>query len=110
MELHIGYTIKQVMIQKQMAQFELAEKIGMHVGSISRIFNQSTMQTDLLKKFCIILQYDFFAHFTTELKLETEEVKASTCEKLLTEKTIELESLKKEMTYINEINDLLRKK
>ena len=125
-ELHLGSIIKKVIQEKKYPVTRLAEEMKLHITTVSRFYGQETMQTSQLKLISQFLNHDFFADFSASLNLKLEnvketkaevDVKNSECEKLLAEKTLELakkteeiEFLKKEMGYLKEINDLLRKK
>ncbi len=111
MSIHIGNLIRQVVNEKRISVTDLAANVKLHIGSISRIYSYPSMQLDSLKKFSIALQYDFFEHYSKELNFKKEETNSqSDSEKLIESKNIEIESLKKEILYLKQINELLMKK
>ncbi len=110
MEIHIGNIIRKVVYDRRIRMGDLAQKMGMHQGSISRVLDSAAMQTTMVKKFCVVLDYDFFAHYSEELKVTKKETEKSECEKLLEENKNELEKVKLENVYLKEINELLKKK
>lgn len=116
MAIHIGSIVRKVLYDKRVKPGDLAKRIGVHIGSISRILGYGEMNTGLLKKLSVALGYDFFGHYSDELKLgrgEKEVVTAkemTSCEKLLEDCVRENEGLKKEVAYLKEINGLLGKK
>lgn len=111
METHIGSKIKEVVKERQYSVGNLATTLGLHIGSISRIYAYKSIQTDQLKKISIYLKYDFFALYSTELDIKKVVVDTtSATEKLLFKSEEEVAALKKEIVYLKEINELLRKK
>ena len=69
------------------------------------------MQLYMLKRFSLALNHDFFADYSQSLDIKKKETKStSESDKLLEEKNTEIESLKKEIAYLKQINDLLMKK
>lgn len=125
-ELHIGGIIKKVMTEKNYGETRLANEMHLHVTSISRFYRQESMQISQLKLISEIVNYDFFAECSARLSLKNGDamaikvdagVKQTECEKLLAEKILELEKkeqemefLKKELGYVKEINELLKRK
>jgi len=115
-DVHIGNEIRRYVWKYKPSITMLAEALGLHIGSISRIYRQASIQTSQLKTISEHLNYDFFAVYSASLSLKKvesiapEEVKKTECEKLLEEKIAEVEALKKEMAYVKEINELLRRK
>jgi DNA-binding Xre family transcriptional regulator len=109
MSIHIGSVINKVMEDKKVVRKDLAARLGMHSGSISRVLKYPDFSTTLLRKFCVALDYDFFKHYSDDLKLPSAERDKTSCEKLLDESTKEKERLEKEVGYLKEINALLKK-
>ena len=115
MAVYIGNIIRKVMADKKVSVNFLAEHLGMHTGSVSRLYSYPSVQTEMLQKISVALDYDFFAVYSRELNIKKEEevvmvVEAPAkidYEKLLKEKIAELEALKKENAYLKEINGLL---
>ena len=98
MEIYIGNVIKKVIAEKKSSASFLADKIEMATSSVNRLYNYKSVQTELLTKISIALDYDFFAVYSENLNIKKEEVKVvSESEKLLEAKTAELEELKKIM-------------
>jgi len=116
MGIHIGSIVRKVMDDKRVKSGELAKRLGMHIGSMSRIMAMEEMNTSLLKKLCVALGYDFFAHYSEELKLPGAEKDASIplgatdCEKLLEACKRDVMIQKQENVYLKEINELLKNK
>lgn len=111
MEIHIGKEVKKVMWDKKYSATNLAKALGLHLGSISRIYAYKSMQTEMLKKICIYLEHDFFALYTIDLNFKKEVIDTtSETEKSLAESKKEVEEQKKEISYLKEINQFLRKK
>lgn len=104
MSVQIGSIIKKVMEEKRVTPSELAARLGVHPGSISRIFNYKHMHSSLLQKLSQALGHDFFKYFTQDIRVER-----SAAEKQIDEMRKEIEALRKENGYLKQINELLNK-
>jgi transcriptional regulator with XRE-family HTH domain len=102
MSVQIGSVIKKVMEDKRVSPSELASRLGVHPGSISRIFNYKHMHSSLLQKLSQALGHDFFKYFTQDIRVERPEA-----EKRMEEIKTEMELLRKENGYLKQINELL---
>jgi transcriptional regulator with XRE-family HTH domain len=102
MSVQIGSVIKKVMEDKRVSPSELASRLGVHPGSISRIFNYKHMHSSLLQKLSQALGHDFFKYFTQDIRVERPEA-----EKQVEEIKKEMELLRKENGYLKQINELL---
>ncbi|MBI4946658.1 MAG: helix-turn-helix domain-containing protein [Bacteroidetes bacterium] len=102
MSVQIGNIIKKVMEDKRVSPSELASRLGVHPGSISRIFNYKHMHSSLLQKISQALGHDFFKYFTQDIRVERSEV-----EKQMEEMKKQMELLRKENGYLKQINELL---
>ena len=105
MPVQIGSIIKKVMEEKKVSSTELASRLGIHPGSISRIFNYRHIHSSLLQKFSQALGHDFFKYFTQDIRVERPET-----DKQLDEMRKEIEQLRKENGYLKQINELLTTK
>ena len=115
MEIHIGSIIKRVVTDKRILMQDFAEQINIPAGSLSRLFRKQAIPSDLLYKISDVLKYDFFAIYSGHLNIKKVEVTPLESEKILTEKmladkNVECEGLKKEIFYLTQINNLLMKK
>ncbi len=104
MSVQIGNIIKKVMEEKRVSPSELAARLGVHPGSISRIFNYKHMHSSLLQKLSQALGHDFFKYFTQDIKVER-----PAADKQIDELRKEMEVLRKENGYLKQINELLNK-
>ena len=104
MPVQIGIVIKKVMEDKKISSSELALRLAIHPGSISRIFNYKHMHSSLLQKLSQALGHDFFKYFSQDIKVER-----PIAEKQLEELKKEMDLLRKENGYLKQINDLLSK-
>lgn len=105
MSVQIGALIKKVMEEKKVSSSELASRLGMHPGSVSRILKYRHMHSSLLQKISQALGHDFFKYFTQDIRVERPGY-----EKELEQLRKEIESLKKENGYLRQINELLVQK
>lgn len=104
MSVQIGNIIKKVMEEKRVSPSELASRLAVHPGSISRIFNYKHMHSSLLQKISQALGHDFFKYFTQDIKVER-----PASEKQMDELRKEIDVLRKENGYLKQINELLNK-
>ena len=104
MPIQIGSVIKKVMEDKKVSSTELASRLGVHPGSISRIFNYRHMHSSLLQKLSQALGHDFFKYFTQDIRVERPAL-----DKQIDELKKEIDALRKENGYLKQINDLLNK-
>lgn len=104
MPIQIGTIIKKVMEEKRVSSTELASRLGVHPGSISRIFNYKHMHSSLLQKISQVLGHDFFKYFTQDIRVER-----SDAEKQMEQIRKEMDQLRKENGYLKQINELLTK-
>ena len=104
MAVQIGNIIKKVMEEKRVSASELAGRLGVHPGSISRIFNYKHMHSSLLQKLSQALGHDFFKYFTQDIRVER-----PASDKQIDELRKQIEDLRKENGYLKQINELLTK-
>lgn len=107
MGVNVGQLVKQVMIEKRMKVGDLAKKVGYHIGSMSRVFGYEHISTSLLVRISVAMEYDFFSHFSEDLKMAGKEKEKSDGEKMLEECKKENEVLKNEVGYLKRINELM---
>ncbi len=125
MEIHIGKLIKNRLQETGMTKSEFARRINKTSQNVYDIFERTTIDTGLLLKISIILEYNFFERYsltlnnnlleltslenTAETALPTKEMKAALqlLFQQLNEQKIEINALKKEIAYLMEINGLL---
>ena len=114
MDIHIGREIRKKVYEGPFIIGELALILEMHESSVSRMFSYPSVKTDFLQKMSGILKYDFFEIYSKELNFKKESepvvVVSSDCERLLAEKTLENELLKKEVAYQKEIIAFMMRK
>ena len=104
MPVQIGNVIRKVMEDKKVSSSELASRLGVHPGSISRIFNYKHMHSSLLAKLSQALGHDFFKYFSQDIRVERSEV-----DKQMEQTRKEMDALRKENGYLKQINELLTK-
>jgi DNA-binding Xre family transcriptional regulator len=62
-EIHIGLKIHKTIKESMRTIKWLANEMGYTERGIYKIFNQKTIDTDKLKRFCIILKFNFFIYY-----------------------------------------------
>lgn len=65
--MHIGKRIKQVMDKQGRSASWLADNIHCERSNVYYIYRRSTIDTELLKKICTILNYDFFKELSEDV-------------------------------------------
>jgi len=119
------------MNREEVSPAVLAHALGIHAGSVSRMYGNASMQTKQLQIISETLEHDFFAVYSSILNFKKPEtiiqnptvlVEKSECEKQLEQKNLEIEALKKEIetlkmdeikkenAFLRQINELLKKK
>lgn len=70
--IHIGSQIKKRVLEKDIKLKDLMMSFRCSNQKIIRMFNSSFLKTDLLMKWSLILDYDFFNFYTQEFLLRKE--------------------------------------
>ena len=58
--MHIGQKIREVMKQKRMTAVAVSNKVGCERTNLYNIFERKDINTQLLQKLSVVLNYDFF--------------------------------------------------
>lgn len=66
--MDIGKRVKEVMHYKGLTASWLAEQIPCERSNVYNIFRRNAMNVDLLRRLCVILEYDFFRDLSEELQ------------------------------------------
>lgn len=119
--IHIGSKIKEIVKQRGITTVEFAEHINYSRRNVYSIFKKESIDTDLLVRISEFLEYNFFEEYTSYVKaIYNIEDKTSLVNEswdnmmeYKKENTLykkQVEELSKEVSYLKEINALLRKK
>ncbi len=65
--LHIGSIIKQKMIEQNRTVVWLAQQLSCGRANVYKIFDKHSIDTEVLKKLSIILNFDFFKLYSEEI-------------------------------------------
>ena len=110
MVLHIGKKIKDRADQLRIGPTELAEKISTSKQNIYSIFNRISLDTEILSKISIALEYDFFALYSEHKNIQAF---GSGNDLLCTEKIRKVcrtcTNLEKDLKHLNEKCNLLNR-
>jgi DNA-binding Xre family transcriptional regulator len=120
MTFHIGSRIKEVLERRGLSKVGLSRKLNMTATNVHKIFKRATIDTGLLAKLSVELEYDFFQHYrpaAAESVVKEQEVEyisnkdtnTSQCLKAIEHLTLKLEMAQKEIDYLKKINTLLEK-
>ena len=64
--MHLGQRIKEIMEQKNRSVIWVARQISCERTNVYNIFAREDISTSLLRKFCIILEHDFFKELSAD--------------------------------------------
>ena len=62
--MHIGRLIKNRIAEKNMTIVAFAEQLHCTRVNVYKIFNKNSIDTDMLVRISLILEYDFFQHYS----------------------------------------------
>lgn len=68
--LHIGMLIEQKVHEQGRSVQWLAGRLSCHRTNVYDIFHRPTIDSMLLQRLCLILQYDFFSDLSVEVRKE----------------------------------------
>jgi plasmid maintenance system antidote protein VapI len=68
---HIGLLIREKLKENGQSVTWLARKLCYERNNIYRIFKKKTIDTELLAKISILLNYDFFSHLSIRINDDT---------------------------------------
>ncbi|HEY0679630.1 MAG TPA: hypothetical protein VGD17_15200 [Chitinophagaceae bacterium] len=71
MSIHIGQLIKEKVTEKRLSQEALGKMINTTKQNVGNIYKRRSIDTQLLLKLCIVLEYNFFEAFYSEEPLKT---------------------------------------
>lgn len=112
-EVHIGQLIAQQFEQSGLSKAAFAKRINKTSQNIYSIFKRKSIDTHLLLAISEVLNHDFFQYFYTLSNNNVLHEPPATYNKVNTELTnckAENKRLQTEITYLKEINTLLKKK
>ncbi len=67
MAIHIGQLIRQKMEERGMTVSALSRNYGCSRVNMYKIFDKASIDTAMLLRFSLLLNYDFFQHYCNEL-------------------------------------------
>jgi transcriptional regulator with XRE-family HTH domain len=102
-KLHIGKEIEKQIKLNGISKSEFARRIAKSRQNVEDILKRESIDSALLYKISSVLKFDFFEPYSNSLGINKPE------DSTTTNKDKELESLKKEISYLEEINTLLKK-
>lgn len=114
-ELHIGKIIRQHLEEKGMTKSEFSRRIETSPQNIYGIFRRKSIDTDLLRKISIVLEFDFFTYYSGSVLSRTTNIPADlrTMQEVVSENENlikDVQRLTNENTYLREIYELNKKK
>ncbi len=108
--LHLGNIIKEICLQKDIKIIELARGIGTSKQNVVGIFKRKSIDSDLIYKISVFVNYNFFKHYVIPNDESfTENTKIRKLNITITNLETELEEAQKEIKYLREITNLQRK-
>lgn len=79
--IHIGQLIKEQVKRKRIRVSQLSEKLNVSEPNVYKIYLRSSIDTALLEKISIALDYNFFELYAKRFTLETNDSRLVQCEK-----------------------------
>ena len=73
MSIHIGKEIEKKTRERGMTVVGLSRELGCHRTNVYRVFDSPTVDTGLLSRLSIILNYDFFKLYSEDIAYKIEE-------------------------------------
>lgn len=67
MSIHIGNEIEKKMKERRMTVVGLSRQLGCHRTNMYRIFDTPTIDSGVLARLSIILQFDFFKFYSDDI-------------------------------------------
>lgn len=64
--MHIGQRIKEIMAERRVSVIWVSKQIGCERTNVYNIFEREGINTELLQKFCLILDHDFFKELSKD--------------------------------------------
>ena len=111
MAVFIGKLIKEITEGRGISKTELGRRLNMSPTNVHKIFKRETIDTGLLQKISIVLEYDFFTHYTSSGKSYSDNVESFN---LVSENEAvykkELDLCKEKISMLEKINSLLEDK
>ena len=71
MSIHIGQIIKERVTEKRLSQEALGKMINTTKQNVGNIYKRRSIDTQLLLKLCVVLEYNFFEVYYNEEPLKT---------------------------------------
>jgi len=79
--IHIGQLIKEQVKRKHLRVSQLSERLNVSKPNVYKIYLRSSIDTELLEKICVGLDYNFFSVYASRFSLETQDSRLTQCEK-----------------------------
>ena len=74
MKIHIGKLIGKVVKEHGIQKSEFARRINKTRQNVDDIFKRESIDTELLFNISVVLKYDFFKHYSLDLKIENSDL------------------------------------
>ncbi|HYF29888.1 MAG TPA: hypothetical protein VD993_02105 [Chitinophagaceae bacterium] len=71
MSIHIGQIIKEKVTEKRLSQEALGKMINTTKQNVGNIYKRRSIDTQLLLKLCVVLEYNFFEVYYSEEPLKS---------------------------------------
>jgi transcriptional regulator with XRE-family HTH domain len=78
--IHIGQLIKEQVKRKRLRVSQLSERLNVSEPNVY-IYLRSSIDTELLEKICVALDYNFFSVYASRFTLDTKDSRLTQCEK-----------------------------
>ena len=107
MYIHIGAQIEQRAIELRMGPTELSKLISTSKQNVYGIFKRKSIDSDLLLRMCIILDYDFFQLYTNLKRTLKSDIKIeNTFQSRMPKVSSQVDMLQKDLEVLKKENAL----
>jgi hypothetical protein len=114
MPVTIGEAIRRKVKEDSRTAIEISAQLGMVPGNLNKIYKKTSMESEVIARFCLVLDYDFFVHVNpffeaeAELQIPVDEnvrttlAKLQKCKTELREVDLEAKYLRKEVEHLRD--------
>ncbi len=78
--IHIGQLIKEQVKRRKLRVSQLSDKLNVSEPNVYKIYLRSSIDTALLEKICIVLDYNFFDDYAKRFTLDVQDSRLVQCE------------------------------
>ncbi len=108
MKIHVGKIVNEILLNQNLTKTSFANKLHYSKQNINALLKKESWNSDTILRSSIILNVNIFEILATMVSKKTENTSSGKIKIKFDKK--EIETLKKEISYLKEISSLLRDK